>query len=549
MTRSADRRVRLPQFVRVAFAAFAVTALGLISLTAVVPPAHASGHLTGHVQDQAGNAVLGLPFEVVTLPDGNPVTSGSTDLTTGDFDVALPDGDYIFAVDSHAVDHGGVEYGQHLTDFSISGADADFGTVVVDKYVEVTGTITNWTSSMGDVQVQLQRNPGSGWGTIVNTVSTDGTFTVPTTLANGSSYTLYFGLSPASTVPFLSAFLGGELFDVDNAAVLPTSPGVSISGVLMAMPDAALISGTVTDAVTGLGIPNISVSAEDHPGALFYAQGWTDAHGDYSLRVVPGLTYAVSADDPRTTYGSYVSMTYDGFDACGCDHTPVQTTVLLPATGIDFHLQVDTDVNVLGVVLNGALSSGPSGPYEGVQVHVYRHVPGGWSEVASALSDHLGQFEVALPGFGSYRLRFELAGVWLPVLDGLLGQGSATAPTPATPGCFVDTGALGASSVENSVGFFVVAGLDQAGGCAAEPAPLGSTGHGSSGHGRAHPASVLVDSTPTATPTPTLTPSPSASPSDDATPTPQPSSPATTSTSLDLSWLWIVIAFVRRRRP
>ncbi|HEY4268736.1 MAG TPA: hypothetical protein VGM94_11140 [Galbitalea sp.] len=546
MTRNAGRRAPSRSFARRVLVALAVTVLGLLSLNVAVAPAFASGDLKGTLVDQLGQPVLGLDFEVWSSSTGTVVSTVSSDSTTGEFDLNLPDGSYYYWVHDGAMDAGGDTYGLRSESFFITGADTVLGDLVIQKYVDVSGTISNWTAAMGDIHVQLKTNSGGGWFTVASADSTGASFTVPTTLVDGD-YTLYFQLDLSSTAPYLDAFLGGEFLDPAAAATVTATAGTPLSGISMTMPDAAFITGTVTDSDTGVGLDNIYVSTDERPDYDFYADTYTDSNGDYSLRVIPGLTYAVYADDPAA---DYISMTYQNLDGCGCTFTPVTSTYADPATGIDFALIKDASAAYIeGVVLDDSLGASPGpDPFENVLVHLYKPVTGGWSQVDVVQSDSNGEFQLTLPTLGSYRLRFEYSGSWLPVIDGLVGQGSASGPDPAAAGCVVDTGSLDASSVNSHVAYYVIAGLNQAGGCAAEPTPSsGGSGTSSGGHGRSHPASTIDTTTvvtPTPTPTPTATPSPSPSASDDATPSPQPTSQASTSAGLDLTWLWIGIGCV-----
>ena len=478
MSSSAHRRAPIRPFVRRLFAGLAALVLGVLSLSIAVPAAYASGDLRGTLVDQLNQPVLGLTFDVWSSSSGTLVSTVTSDATTGAFDLALPDGSYYYWVHDGAVDAGSNSYGLRSESFFITGADTDLGNLVIQKYVDVSGTISNWTAAMGDIRVQLKTDSGGGWSTVASATSTGASFTVPATLVDGD-YTLYFQLDPASTAPFLDAYLGGEFFDPAAAAVVTATAGTAISGISMVMPDAAFISGTVTGSDTGLDLSGIYVSTEDRPGYQFYADTYTDSNGDYTLRVVPGLTYAVYADDPST---DYLSMTYQNLDGCGCTFTPVNSTYADPASGIDFALVKDASaVFIEGILLNDAVSVGD--PFENVQVHLYQPVTGGWTQVDVAQSDSSGEFQVVLPALGPYRLRFEYGGSWLPLIDGYVGQGSAPGPDPATPGCFVDTGSLDSSSVSSHVAYYVIAGLDQAGGCAVESVLLHSSG---SEIGRAH---------------------------------------------------------------
>lgn len=515
----------------------------LLALGAAVggaAPAYADGDVTGRLVDQLGTPILGLEFDIWSTTSGL-VDTVTTDASTGEFSYPLTTGNYYYWAHDGALDAASNTYGLASQSFSIGVGDNALGDIVVPKYVMVSGTITNWTSAMGDLGIQI-KSESSGFFTTASGTSTGATFSIPSVLDDGE-YTLYFQLDSSSTAPFLDAYLGGEFFDPAAADTVTATAGTPLPGITMAMPDAAFIRGTVRDATTHAGIPDITVSAEDRPNSDFYAETDTDADGEYELRVIPGLTYAVYADDFAT--GTYRSMTYDGLDGCGCVFTPVEPTDATPATGIDFDLVEDDSA----VEIVGSLLDDNADPYDDVAVHLYKPVTGGWREVDVTLSDNAGDFDLLLPAFGSYRLRFAdtHTGRWLKVIAGLGGEGSASGPGPIS-GCAVDTGPLDADSVDFGVAYFVIAQLDPAGGCRAQPKPSGGSGHSSDGgpRTRTYVATTLPPSIPTATPTPAPAsdPTPSASPSVQPTASAAPSATPDPVPAGDTGFPWWIILII-----
>lgn len=529
---TSQRRTASPRVAR-AIAAVVALILGLFSVAFTAAPAYAVGDVQGRLVNQLGTPILGLDIDIWSSSSGTLVSTLTSDATTGTFQLTgLADGTYYYWVHEGAQDAAGDSYGLRSETFFITGGVTDLTDLVIKKYVDVTGTITNWTPAMGNVTVQFKEKTGGSWSTVTTTASSGASFTVSAPV-DAAAYTFYFQLPSTSTAPFLDAYLGGEYFDPNSAATVTGVAGTPISGVTMAMPAAAFIRGTVTDKTTHAGIPGIWVSAEDRPATQSYAETQTDSNGDYELRVYPGLTYAVYADDFDN--GLYVSMTYDGLDGCGCTYTPVPVSYASPATNIDFDLTPQAAaIYIEGIVLDGALGTGS--PYDGVRVHLYKPFTGGWKQVSVVQSDNSGNFEVLLPALGSYRLRFEKAGVWMRVIDGFAGEGSAPGPSPIS-GCTVDTGTLDAGSVVSSVAYFAVAGLNTAGGCHAEPIVSGGGG-GGGGTVSGPPRTTRTGGTggtgvtlptPSATPTPEATPASSPTPSESpsTSPSPEPSSSAT----------------------
>ena len=533
--------VRAPRAVAVLLAIL----LGLAG--ALVPAVAASAAAQGIIVDQANVPVVGIAAEI-RGQISNTVVANVVTNASGEYDVLpLPvDGDYAIFVLNGATDINSDVYGYNTIQFTIVGGVAVVPDLVISRYVDIGGVIDNWSPAMGDVYVEVYRYYpiGDYWtGTSFDVTSTDGTFAIPT-LVGAGTYTLWFSPDDYAS-PYVESFLGGEFYDPADAATFTLADGVGTSAITMHMRDAAFIYGTVTtDGITPLA--GIDIGADEqttYPALWHYTEATTDANGEYRLSVRPGGTYAVYAYDSPL----YLGMTYDGFDACGCQFTPVVSTIATPATGIDFDLVLASSaVYIEGIVFDDALA-GPSSPLDNVLVHLYKPVTGGWTEVDVVQSDSNGDFELLLPAFGSYRMRFELAGVWLPLIDGFATEGSGPMLDPVPAGCFVDTGGLDASSVLFDLAYFVVVGLNTAGGCGPEPTPGssgGGGGNGSTGTPRVRTfigdGGSVVAATPTPTPTPTSSPSPSSSPSD----SPSPSEPPIPGPTGDAGFPWWIILIV-----
>jgi len=372
--------------------------LALGGVAGVSAPAYAAGGvMSGKLVDQVGAVVEGVDIEIWDFVNGivETVTSDSS----GDFATSvLPDSpNYYLFIPPNSTDIDGLEVGQLQVLFGISSANQPLGNVMVKRAVPVSGTITNWTPAMGNVRVQVYKPVGASWQYETDALSTGATFSVPAILDSGD-YSLYFILDLASTAPFVDAYLGGEYFDVDLADKFTATAGTPESGITMAMPPAALITGTVTDKATGLPIDDVYVAAESETGGYYYSEYTTGPDGTYVLRVVPGLAYSVYAEDNP---GVYRAMVYDDLDPCGCTFTPVDPTLAQAATGIDFALVADAAaVFIVGYLRDGAAGAG--NPFDNVRVHLYKPVIGGWTEVDVAQSDSNGSSQhSARIGFAS----------------------------------------------------------------------------------------------------------------------------------------------------
>lgn len=527
----------------VAGAAALLLALTGIGLTATAAHA-ASGDISGHVVDQYGNDVVGLEF-VVYDQSATPYVV-TTDPFDGTFSVNVTPtpGNYFYYLFDDELDDLGYGYVQQSAgDFlDPTTQELDFGTIVLDRYENIAGTIDNWDPAMIEVYIDVLHfdSVADSWvDTGYDVTTIDGTFSVPAIL-DGGDYAVHFSMDPLGTAPFLNAFLGGEFDDPGDSDVISAVAG-SPETITMTMPPAALVTGHVTADDGATPLSGMIVIAFQESGSGQHVDiAYTGLAGEYTSRARPGETYSVVVSDLSGGPDPYATMVYDGFYGCACQFTPVVSTYSDPATGIDFDLTRESELFfILGELYDTSTATGDE--LEGIRVHVQQRISGTWTDIAVGESDSSGFFEIVVPRDDmAYRLLFEDHGTVLRILEGDVGPGSASSPGAATPGCFLDTGLADPSWLDSGVLFYAVLGLDSSGGCATTPAPPPAPGTQSgSGRGSVAPASA-VESTPTPTPTPTpsATPRPSTSPAPDAT---APADPEPAS-SPDLWWLlWLAL--------
>jgi hypothetical protein len=505
------------------------------------------GQISGHLVDQYGNDVVGMQVEIY---NGSGSYLVETDPVNGTFTVSVPaiGAQWFYYVDPAQRDNLGYGYVSASAGAFLDTVTEtyDFGDIELDRYENIAGTITNFdaaTMSSVRVFVDFRAAGGTSWVQLTSEETLDGTFSIPAILGLGT-YALYFEIDYSAHVPFLDAYLGGSL-DRDASDLIEIEDVADVAPVVvnMTLPDAAVISGHVTDAQTGDPVPGIYVSVTDQPDQNVGDEWLTDADGYYELYVVPGLTYAVYADD-YDGVGPYDSMTYDGLSGCGCVYTPVQPTVVDPADGIDFALGEGSDsYGIGGYVLDDA-----AGPLDGIRVDLYSPTGDGWSLVDAVVTPDAfggtGTFLFMRDLAGDFRLQFRdiATGRLLEVVDGgyLPTTGSPVTFDPV-PACYADLGTV-------SEDLLVVALIDPAtpsGTCSALPGPSGGGG-GSPGSGtpripKTTAAAAVAEPTPTPTPSATPTPKPSTDPEPTATPAPEP----TPASALDLSWLvWVLLAML-----
>jgi hypothetical protein len=522
-----------------------VIALALLGVVSGAASAQAAGTVSGRLVDQLGNPVLGLEF--IAYGGSSDQVHIVSDPVTGEFSAPLTGSSYYLIIGENPItgtyaDSSGNHYENNGDVSFFLPGDTALGDIVVNKFVQISGTIANWTADMGPVRVDFYGDAGGSWHSLGNggtygTESTDGSFSFLAPVSAGG-YTLRF--FPEGPGAFLGAFLGGEFDDPALATHLVGVPGVGFSGIQMIMPIAALVTGRVTTGATPLA--GIDVSAENEPDETEYDETLTDSDGRYSLRVRPGSTNSVYAYDPADNYDA---MTYNGRSGCGCDFDPVVSTLALPATGIDFDLVPSNGPKVILGLVQDATSSTLSD----IDVRLYRPSGSGWVLADETTSDNsVPNFGFLLNEFGVYRVQFVSDdGRILTVLDGLTGSYPTGVPVALdpVPACYADLGDVEAAAA-------LIAEVDTgtaAGVCSVLPAPGGPSGGTTPvvTH-RHHVTPSVIAPFPLVVPTPT--PTPSASPSD----TPQPSASPTPvadgshskpASAPDLWWLlWVGVALL-----
>ena len=397
MSRSTEAPTHSRSFARRLSATLIVLVLGLLG--ALVPAVSASAAtFSVRLADPSNNPVVGL--DVDFRDSANAPMGIASSNASGIVEIDLPSGSYTFYVRDGSTDDALNVYGSSYgTVFDVDPTVYDH---TVYRYVDVTGTIDNWTTEMGvaGVHVQLlgdtsRRQTTPGTPINVDVVTHTNTFTLPVVVRD-ESYTLEFDMDE-DNAPYFGVFLGGELDDPADATHLDGSSHANFSNLHVTMPAAAAITGTVTNEA-GDPLENIWVEAADVPYTRYY-ETQTDADGEYTLYVRPDLTYEVYAYDDNDVYDS---ITFDGFE-CGCaSYTPVEPTLADPETGIDFELPLaEIDMIVAGAVVSHGFDLLPD-----LDVRLYRQVGSSWVFDQELLSDDgagfgfMFNFEFLLPTSG-----------------------------------------------------------------------------------------------------------------------------------------------------
>ena len=144
----------------------------------------------------------------------------------------------------------------------------------------------------------------------------------------------------------------------DNAALVTVQASQTTTNINFALDPGGNISGTITDAVSGLAIAGVAVSAKSTLGGEKVVQ--TDSLGNYTINYLAAGSYTVQVkfDGAHTQYAiEYYNSTYDQDDA-----TPVTVQVGQTASGINFALES------AGSVSGTIMDSTNNLPIEGVMV-------------------------------------------------------------------------------------------------------------------------------------------------------------------------------------
>jgi hypothetical protein len=216
---------------------------------------------------------------------------------------------------------------------------------------------------------------------------------------------------------FLAQYYGGTSTQSSASPVAVTVGAVSsgIGGEVAQDPTSTvgLITGTVTDRVTGAPVAGVPVEATPSAGSGGYGTdqfSCTGASGGYVVGGLPAGSYTVVLDtDDRASCGgaSYIPEIYDGVDASSSiggpqpdnttGATPVPVSAAVTTGGISGTLAPTATIS--GTVTN----AGTGGPAASVAVVIYDT---GGTIVGSACTQTDGSYTTTILASGTYRVGF-----------------------------------------------------------------------------------------------------------------------------------------------
>jgi uncharacterized protein (DUF2141 family) len=256
----------------------------------------------------------------------------------------------------------------------------------------ITGRVTkDGTDGIPEVRVEL-RDQNGNWVPGVNNVTTspDGSYTlggIPT-----GSYKLFFRGNQAG---FISEWHNDQP-TAEQAAPIGIVAGQTVPGVNAILAPGATITGTVTDANTGLGIAGIQVDVTDTNG-YGLPEMWglfTAGDGTYSVKGLASGSYRVCFSSGTS---GYIGKCYNN-KAQNVDADPVSVTV--PNITANINASLNPGGSVAGRVTAGG--QGLMNVWVELKDTNGNYVPG----VNSAMTDAGGNYSLGGIPAGTYTLYF-----------------------------------------------------------------------------------------------------------------------------------------------
>ncbi|HNT73872.1 MAG TPA: carboxypeptidase regulatory-like domain-containing protein [Anaerolineae bacterium] len=215
------------------------------------------------------------------------------------------------------------------------------------------------------------------------------------------------GLAPGSYKLYFYDYNGvyvSEYYDdkpnFDIADPIAATPGMTVTA-NAALAQGGILSGTVTEAGSGLPLDNIDVNVYDAATDAYVKDANTDADGIYRISGLAAGGYKLYFRDPNSAYmGEY----YDDKSSLATAD-PIAVTAGLTTTA--------NAALTAGGVLSGAVTEEGSGaPLAGIQVRAYDAATN--TSIASVATDAAGVYRLGGLANGAYKLRFrDSSGVYL----------------------------------------------------------------------------------------------------------------------------------------
>jgi len=254
------------------------------------------------------NPLGGAPITLTTVAIPSQVLTTTTD-SSGQYSFTVSDGTYNMTISPPS---GSIFSDSVVKGITVSGGDVTQNVVLMSPGVVVSGTLRNQGDSSAATNAVINFNPtssGSGGGTWVD--------------SNGKySITVTPGTFSVEVRKYYNNTAG--FYDITPLQNLTVS-GSLTQDVSVAFPSPVTVSGRTTDA-NGVPVGNVNITGysytnygPDANGGYFYGAGsqscQSDGSGQYSMSVLPYLTYLINVYPPQSgnfVYASYsLSVTAD----------------------------------------------------------------------------------------------------------------------------------------------------------------------------------------------------------------------------------------------
>jgi hypothetical protein len=365
------------------------------------------GRISGIVTAAGGGPLVDVTVSIADS-HGTHVSSVRTDTNGVYISSGLPSGTYFVRT---SVDRGGYvdQVYSHLTcGSSCDSTDGSPVSVFVPSLTTgVDFALVRGGSVSGRVTDAANSNPATnGLAGVTMSINNDQDESVGTAVTDSNGNYTISGLPGGTYWAFTAANTGfiNQLYDglacpacdINGGTPIAVTVGVATPGINFALVRGGGISGTVTDAGSGVPIGAVNVIVFNAGGALML-RTTTSANGEYrTADGLPAGTYFLTTSNEL----GYADALYNGSLCVDCtvtDGTPVVVTGTDVTANINFSL-------IRGGQIRGTITRrDTNAPIEGVDVQVYAAT--GVDPVASAVTNGLGGYRTVNIPPGNYYVR------------------------------------------------------------------------------------------------------------------------------------------------
>jgi 5-hydroxyisourate hydrolase-like protein (transthyretin family) len=327
------------------------------------------------------------------------VTSTFTN-ASGEYDISgLPSGTY--RVGFEAYDYINEYYDDALdlnsaNDISVTaGSTTSSIDAVLTEWGRISGTVTDGTDPIADINVKVYRHNGSSWEQF-SEVFTDA-------LGKYNIGQLPTGTYRVGFFDNINDVFFAEYYDdaasLDSANDISVTVGSTTSSIDAVLVEGGHITGTITNGTTPLQMIQVGVFQWTGSDYDWLKDKYTDASGNYDATGLPTGIYRLRFSD-KSMWGGYIYLDEWFDDAPDLENgTDLSVTVGSTISNIDAVL-------VEGGHVTGTVSDESGNPLSGINVGVYADDGGSWKQASHGTTNALGQYDAGSLQTGNYRVKF-----------------------------------------------------------------------------------------------------------------------------------------------